>query len=290
MKAIRGLVLVSLLTVGCSCGNERAKPAMPPQDVVNGITPVSNDFRSIGTTLTALAALPPAERAARIRRDFPRLETDVVYFLRSRGSLARGTTVTNVSFLFGSLDHARALDHAGTEHSGFFKDQLIARVQVEGQPQPIDVIVQCLNGTFFMPGDAERLQALGSHAPQERFVIAEGEGLIQHVDYPVAIRRVDDLLPQVWGVQPLVRGVPEDRLHLWADEQRLLGIDGLGVGDRRHLLDQGAELGLDPPQCLFRPMLQLLKSRGGLSMGRLGRPLVSEQSDQSVEQWSAELW
>lgn len=47
--------------------------------------------------------------------------------------------------------------------------------------------MQCLNGTFATPDQLRGLQAVGSHTPQEQFVIGPREGLIHHVDFPTAI-------------------------------------------------------------------------------------------------------
>ena len=183
IAVIFGMVVVALL-IYISWPTSKTVKAV---DVVNGITPASSALSDIRVTLQELARMPTNQREARLRQDWPRLEQGVVYFLRRANRLPDNTEVERVEFRFGSLDHVRAQDGAGNQHEGYFRDQLVARVYLRGDQKPVDVIVQCLNGTFFLPEDYNKLQPIGSYNVAERFTIGPREGLIHHVDFPVAI-------------------------------------------------------------------------------------------------------
>lgn len=156
-------------------------------DVVNGVTPVSTALGDIRVTLAELAQMPVEQRETRLRQEWPNLEESVVYFLRQRDRLPRDAEVERVRFFFGSMDNVRAVDGDGNMHEGYFRDQLVARVDIRGHEKPIDVIVQCLNGVMSLPEDLAALQPLGTATPEQRFTIGPREGLVHHVDYPVAI-------------------------------------------------------------------------------------------------------
>lgn len=156
-------------------------------DVANSIQPVSTALVGIRPTLEELAKLPPQQRIARLWQDWPHLDEDVIYFARSHNMIPKGAEVQSVDFFFGSLDHVRARDAMGAEHTGYFRDQIVSRLHVRGQNNPVDVIVQCLNGTFIDPKDLKRLQPLGMFVPAQRFEIGPREGLVHYVDYPLAI-------------------------------------------------------------------------------------------------------
>lgn len=156
-------------------------------DVVNGVPPVSDALSSIAPTLDAMGEMPPDQRGAYLEQNWPHLDEGVVYFLRDKKKLARNDRVDRVEFLFGSLNKVTAESGDGRNRHGYFEDQLVALVYVRGQSKPIKVIVHCLNGIFSTEDDLKGLQAVGSHTPMERFTIGPREGLIHHVDFPVAI-------------------------------------------------------------------------------------------------------
>ncbi len=161
-------------------------PGRENVDVVNGVPPVSRSMVSISETLATLATLPPAERGAYLERTWPHLAEDVVYFVRRQGKVPAGARVQRVEFYYGSLEGVSAESANGDRH-GYFNNQLVALVSVEGVEKPVKVIVQCLNGTFALEEDLRRLQPIGSHTPIEQFVIGPREGLVHHVDFPTAI-------------------------------------------------------------------------------------------------------
>lgn len=158
-------------------------------DVVNGVRPASTALHGIHGYAEELARLPEAERAAYLQRERPRLEQGVVYYLRHDVRRLQPTQqVDHVEFFFGSLNHVTADDGEGIKHTGYFKDQLVARVYLaDGTGQPIDVLVKCLNCWFVLPGQVEQLQSLGAARVVEVFTIERGWGLTRYVDYPVAI-------------------------------------------------------------------------------------------------------
>lgn len=169
------------LTLGCGGGKKI--------DVVNGVDPVGRQlYDGVHIWVKDMAKMPAAERQAYLRQAAPHLEQSVPYFLRQAGKMSVADRVERVQFLYGSLDDVKAGDKQGNVHRGYAKDQLIARVFIEGKKEPVDVFVQCLNGVFSLtPGDYDRLQDLGAYNVAERFTIEAGEGLVHHVDYPVAM-------------------------------------------------------------------------------------------------------
>lgn len=170
------VVIVLAFAMGCGKGT----------DLVNGHPAVS---ASLADVRAALTPLNPAQRAAFMQQHYPDLGQRLVWFLRNRGKIPNGSSVERVDFFFGSQDHVRAEDGAGQTNTGFFKDQLVARVHIQGQQNPLDVLVACLNGTFDLPGDlvSAGMTSLGTQVPHERFTIANGEGLIPHVGFRTAI-------------------------------------------------------------------------------------------------------
>ena len=175
------LVLVGALLALPACAKQKESV-----DLVKEVPPVSTSMASVAPTLETMAALPPAERGRYLERAWPHLSADVVYFLRRMGKITPASTVSRVEFRYGSLGNVRAESRDG-ERFGFFRDQLVALIHLEGTPNPIAVIVECLNGTFALPEELGRLQTVGSHTPVERFRIGHREGLIHHVDFPTAI-------------------------------------------------------------------------------------------------------
>lgn len=155
-------------------------------DLVKGVPPISTSMASIAPTLEALATMAPEERGRYLERTWPNLSRDILYFLRRMGKITPASTVSRVEFRYGSLDNVRAESRDG-ERFGYFRNQLIALIHLEGATKPIAVIVECLNGTFALPEELGRLQAVGSHTPREWFRIGYREGLIHHVDFPTAI-------------------------------------------------------------------------------------------------------
>lgn len=185
-------------------------------DLVNGIPPISRSMASISQTLEKMAAMKPEERGAYLERTWPHLSTDVVYYLRRLAKIGRDSKVSRVEFRYGSLENVSA-ESASGERFGFFRNQLVALVHVEGVPKPIAVLVQCMNGTFALPEEIGRLQQVGSHTPVERFWIGYREGLIHHVDFPTAID-----LAQRFNL-PLYRGRKiEERYRITPAEARQL--------------------------------------------------------------------
>lgn len=170
--------LAVLLIAGCSF--------FKGADLVKGVPPMSTSLAGIAPTLDEMARMSPERRGRYLEQNWPHLDEDVVYFLRQMGKLSPTTSVRRVEFRFGSLNDVVAESSEG-QRRGYFEDQLVALVYTRGAREPIAVIVQCLNGTFALPKELRSLQAVGSHTPQEQFTIGPREGLIHHVDFPVAI-------------------------------------------------------------------------------------------------------
>lgn len=158
-------------------------------DVVNGRSPVSDSMADTQGTLEALAKMPAAHRAGYLQQRHPDLAQRVVYFLRQRGKIQANAEVQGVEFFFGSLSKVKAEDGTGQVVQGYFKDQLVARVRVAGQQQPISVIVRCLNGTFELPEDLVRagMTPMGTQRPNERFTVGKNDNLVNHVGYRTAV-------------------------------------------------------------------------------------------------------
>lgn len=194
-------VLVSfVIGLGVACAKQERV------DLVNGVPPVSGSMASIARTLDEMSKLPEGERAAYLERTWPNLSRDVVYFLRRLGKITPDQKVRHVDFRFGSLENVRAESRDGNRY-GYFRNQLVALVNVEGASKPMAVIVQCLNGTFATEDELGRLQQVGSHTPIEQFRIGYREGLIHHVDFPTAIHMAERFN------LPLYRGRKMDAKH-----------------------------------------------------------------------------
>lgn len=181
------VVCVVVLALAFGCKKREQVAVDRGVDLVNGITPVSTDFAHMRVTVEELARMEPQVRLARLQHDWPNLQESLVYFLRERGRLRRDQNVRQVDFRFGSLEGVEAEDATGRRHRGYFENQLVARVHLTDVERPIDVLVNCLNGLFALPGELDRLQPLYTAAPQQRFRIARREGLIHHVDPSLAI-------------------------------------------------------------------------------------------------------
>lgn len=156
-------------------------------DVVRGVPPVSRAMQNIQPTLIAMKSMPTADRAAYLTRNWPHLSEDVTYYLRQHNRIRHDQAVERTMFYYGSLDNVSVESNGGAQRYGYFGDQLVALVKVVGVERPIQVLVECLNGTFIELDRIKGLQAVGDHTPIEQFTIARGEGLIHHVDFPVAI-------------------------------------------------------------------------------------------------------
>lgn len=172
------MVILAMLS-GC-----KSKPKL---DVVNGISPVSTSLAGTRVTMEQLAQLPADQRAARLQRDWPHLSEEVTYYARAHQLIPTTANVERIEFLFGSLGQVRANDGSGAGHEGYANNQLVARVHVAGQTAPVDLFVLCLNGMIADPKEMGKLQSLGSYTPAQRFTIGPREGLVHHVDYPLAI-------------------------------------------------------------------------------------------------------
>lgn len=169
-----------IILIGCG-GKENV-------DVVGGVRPISNALFNIHTWVKDMAGMPAAERQEYLRRAAPHLEESVPYFLRGVGKMSATDQVERVQFFFGTLENIDAEEFGGKKRHGYAKDQLVARVFIKDRKEPIDVLVQCLNGVFALtPGDVGKLQDLGTYPVAKRFTIGKGEGLINHVDFPVAM-------------------------------------------------------------------------------------------------------
>lgn len=200
-------VLIITLLVGFFANSAEAN-----QNVVTEFPRVSERFNTPGfaTVLQELKKLQPGERQAYLDKYFPKLHEDVVYYLRERGKLKATDKVASVKFLFGSASNVKAEDGTGKTNNGKFEDELIARVSIEGKDQPLDVIVQCLNGTFNLPGD---LQEFNSRVPIQQFTIKAGEGLTTYVSMPTAVD-----LAKRFGL-PMYRGKIIDRNYQISPEE-----------------------------------------------------------------------
>lgn len=178
----RSLVLCLAMVAGLSCSKTQQTT-----DVVHGLPPVSDAFERIEETNRAMATMNPEQRRAYLHQHWPNLEEGIVYFLRQRGRINSSETVSRVDFRYGSLDSVRAEGGDGEIKTGYFNNQLVALVYVNGRGEALAVIVRCLNGMFAEPEDFQSLPQLVSNTPVERFTIGPREGLVDHVPFPVAI-------------------------------------------------------------------------------------------------------
>lgn len=203
-------MLFSLLSLIVGC--EKSEP-VENIDLVAGIPPVSTAYASIAEFLPELEDLTSQQILERIATEYPHLDEGVVYYLREKGKIPTGAAVSRVEFRYGSLDGVRAESADGTVHDGYFHNQLLASVWTSASPDPLTVIVTCLNGTFMLPGQLDSTLFVSIEVPTERFVIGRGEGLIHHVDFDHAID-----LAQRFNL-PLFRGREIGREHAITPDQ-----------------------------------------------------------------------
>jgi len=159
----------------------------PGVNVVRGVPPISEALSQVAQAADRMATLPVGERGAYLEQHHPHLKTDLLYYLRDMEKLSSAQEVTRVEFRYGSLQDVAAESGDGETRHGFFEDQIIALVYIQGAEFPITVIVECLNGIFTLPEQLRGLQLVGDHAPRERFTIGPREGLTHHVSYATAI-------------------------------------------------------------------------------------------------------
>lgn len=156
-------------------------------NIVNDISPVSTALSGTRVTIERLAQITPADRTARLQYDWPHLAESVVYYARAHGLISGTAVVDRVLFYFGDLDNARAQDGSGTWHMGYTKDQLVARMVVAGQDEPVYLFVVHLSRIIADHKEVNRLQYLGTYHVWSRFIIGPLGGLVYYVDYPLAI-------------------------------------------------------------------------------------------------------
>lgn len=183
MKAYAlSLLFLMALCAGCSTKEN--------VDVVKGVAPISTAFASIAHANDTMASMTVGERGAYLEHTWPHLDEDLAYFLRRHGKLKSRDHIDRIEFYYGSMEDVKA-ESATTDRYGYFKNQLIALVWVVDTKDPISVIVECLNGTFALVDDIKELDLIGSHTPLGKFIISRNEGLLHHVDYPVAMDLAD---------------------------------------------------------------------------------------------------
>lgn len=216
--------IVALFTLSLAIGLIACGGPEKKIDVVNGIEPVSTAFGDIHGFAREIAALPEADRKAFLERSKPHLATAIAYYLKAERVIRATDKVERIQYFFGTLDHVEALDKQGKKHKGYFKDQLVARVSVEGRKEPIDVLVQCLNGWVELPGNVKRLQDLGTYDVATRFTIQEGEGLTRHVDYDMAIDLAERFNLDLYRGQTMI-----PRREITAERARRINTDEVQV-------------------------------------------------------------
>lgn len=200
---VTGLAFSALLVVVFIWFGDKSEVAAI--DVVNDIQPVSVSFANIRLATAAMALLPTEELAAYLQRNHPNLHNAVVFYLQDKGKLSRGTAVDSVGFLYGSMENVLTESGDGNLYTGFFENQLVARVFTAEFKEPKTVLVLCLNGAeLSIPGEEQRdshdLIALGTYVPRMTFTIGQREGLVHYVPYQMAIDLADN-----FGL-PLYRG------------------------------------------------------------------------------------
>lgn len=166
-------------------------PNKPSVDVVHDIPAVATSMASIASTEARMAASETVEdQAAILARHEPHLTTDLTYWLQRHDLIPNGNDVQSIDFYFGSLDKVAAENgETGEMVNGHFRDQLLARVHLNGKSEPLTVLVECLNGVMFtvLDDDLNRLNLVGQHHPVMSFTVQRGHGLVHYVGYATAI-------------------------------------------------------------------------------------------------------
>ncbi len=179
-----GIIALGIMTAGYFL----TRHTVPDVDVVHGVPAVSNSMASIAEVQQVLADLPPAQRTEYLKLHWPNLGTDVTHYVREHGAIPEDAVVTKVDFVFGSLKNVVAYKGGGGTQEGYFKNQVVALLYLQGESKPHAFIVECTNGMVALPSDFyAEMQPVGTSVPQMVFTIGRHEGLIHHVDFPLAI-------------------------------------------------------------------------------------------------------
>ena len=153
-------------------------------DLVNGVKPVHQLNEDQYVTLDALANLKPEEIPAFLQKHWPNLKTDVEHWVRG-SYLKESDKVDSIQFIYGSGKNAKALDSARKTHSGFFKNQLIAKVFIHGPPAKF-FFVRCSNGMSF-PVDQSDCKPVVINDRIIRITM-RNECLMDHLDFSTSLQ------------------------------------------------------------------------------------------------------
>jgi hypothetical protein len=109
--------------------------------------------------------------------------------MRDRGILSSDQVVTGVDYALGDLEGVVAEQNAAGNAEGFIDNQLLALVRVEGEENPVVMIVTCMNGLISLPyGALEELERVGSHNTNMlNITVTPGDSLVSLLGYRAAI-------------------------------------------------------------------------------------------------------
>ena len=151
-------------------------------NVVRDIEPVRQTTPEQDLVLSSLEGKDPGEIKTILDREWPTLGSSIVGWLRSTNRITPSEEVTSVEYMYGS-GQADGEDGQGQIHSGYFEDELLAKVTIAGRNEPLVVAVRCLNGLFRIQGDG-----INTIAEDEiNFTIGRRKALVDYVSYETSI-------------------------------------------------------------------------------------------------------
>lgn len=162
-----------------SCSNAVASKI----DVVNDIPPMDvHDAAWRKEFIAKLKPLSPEQRAKEIEQVAPRLNSQILAYLRIRGYKC---DIEPITYVFGSGNADSVSSGNGTtNNSGIFTDQLYAVIKGGDclKKDSLMMFVQCFNGVVSIVGDT---YVVGSY--NTAFSVEKGKGYNHYVDYQTSI-------------------------------------------------------------------------------------------------------
>jgi len=175
-------------------------------NLTEGISPVrAADSRQL-LVLESLKGKTPQEIKSILDKEWPTIGADLASWLRSSGRIGVDEKISSLEFFYGS-GQGSGEDSKGNVHQGYFQDELIAKVIVEGHKEPLLVAVKCSNGLFMMTGELGLI-----YEDNLAFTIARGKGLVDYVSYETSIN-----LARSFGL-PIYKGKGKNRKLIFSEE------------------------------------------------------------------------
>jgi hypothetical protein len=190
-----GILLVIFLIVAHNYKKNGEASASGGPDLARGISAIFPPSEQEVMAIDAMKLMTTEQRVNSIKRNFPNLERRLISYLKDpRLAQYVGTNgkVTQISYVFADeVKGVKATNGLGEMKDGYIRNELIARVYIEGRKEPFNFIVRCTNGLVdlvdknFQPISVAKLPAM-------KFTIKDGQSLCDYVDYATAIQLAEN--------------------------------------------------------------------------------------------------